>query len=109
MIFYEALETAAAAAGLSLGQVGDKLGKTRAYVSNAKQRGSDPSTANAAAMLGACGWTLCAMPADKVPPDALTLDAAPVTDADRAAAVERKRAALLRQLDELDQRGGLLG
>lgn len=109
MDFYGVLYEAASREGVSVSQVGETLGKSRAYVASGKQRGSDPSTANAAAMLGACGWTLCALPADKVPPDALTLDPAPVTDADRAAAVERKRAALLRQLDELDQRGGLLG
>lgn len=89
-------------------QVAARLGKSRAYVSNGKSRGSDPSTGNAAAMLNACGYVLAALPADSVPPDALTIDAPPVTDEERAAAVERKRAALMRELDRLDA-GGLLG
>lgn len=70
-----------------------------------------PSVDNAAAMLAACGWSLCAVPSDEVPPSALVIaPPAPPEDAARIA-MERERAALERRIAALDERldGGLIG
>ena len=108
MNYYDVLYNAANNAGVSVSEVGERLGKTRGYIPNAKTRGSMPSVTNAAAQLATVGYALVAVPVDQLPQDALTIDAPPISDDERAAAVERKRAALLRELDRLDA-GGLLG
>lgn len=103
MGFYDVLEEAADNAGMSLAAVGLAIGKNRNYVSGGRVRGSEPSTANAAAMLGACGWSLVAVPTGDVPPSALVIeppDADP-DDAERRA-LERKRDRLRRELAATD-------
>lgn len=108
MNYYDALYGAADNAGVGISKIGELLGKTRGYIPNARARGSMPSVTNAAAQLGVCGYVLAAIPAKSVPDDALVIDAPEVTDADIEAAKQRKRAALLRQLDALDS-GALIG
>lgn len=103
MGFYDVLQEAAGASGVSLGSVGVALGHARSYVSAAIARGSVPSVDNAAAMLAACGWSLAAVPSDDVPPSALVI-APPDADGDAGRrALERKRARLARELAAVDE------
>lgn len=103
MMFYDALKIAAKKAGVPLSKIGPAIGRNGAYVSSAIGRGSDPSTGNASAMLGACGWALVAVPCDSMPRDALRIGA-PVDaeDAERRA-LERRRDRLRRELEETEQ------
>jgi hypothetical protein len=96
-IIYEA----AAHAGVSTSSIGPKLGKNRAYVARMKTAGSDPSTANAARMLEACGWKLVALPADEVPEGALEVSPTPTTEEDRSEALRRQAEQLRKQAEAL--------
>lgn len=103
MGFYDVLSSAAAAAGVSESAIGRNLGCASNYVARSKSRGSVPSVDNAAAMLGACGYVLAAVPRDSVPPDALVIDAPAVDIVERErVALERKRERLRRELAETD-------
>ena len=102
MGFYDVLKTVSERAGIPVAQIGPAIGRAPSYVSSAAARGSDPSTANAAAMLAACGWSLVAVPSDEVPAGALAVEPpAPSEDAERAA-LERKRARLRKELAAVD-------
>ncbi len=70
----EAIKAAAAATGVPLVAVGRAIGKRDNYVSNYVSNGRTPSCPVAAAMLEPCGYTLCAVPNDDVPPSALVID-----------------------------------
>lgn len=101
--FYDVLQDAAAASGVSLSSVGVALGHSRSYVLGAMSRGSVPSVDNAAAMLAACGWSLAAVPSGDVPPSALVI-APPDGDGDaERRALERKRARLAAELAAVDE------
>lgn len=108
MGFYDVLQDVANAQGLSLSEVSGRLGRNRSYIANNANRGSEPSTANAAAMLAACGWSLLAVPpdavADAVAAGALAVEppAADAADADRRA-LERKRERLRRELEQTER------
>lgn len=101
--FYDVLQEAAEASGVSLNAVGVAIGRSASYVSSSRARGSVPSVDNAAAMLAACGWSLAAIPSDDVPPSALVI-APPDADGDAGRrALERKRARLARELAAVDE------
>lgn len=111
MGFYDVVREAASRSGLPLAQVSLRMGKADSYVNAAISRGSLPRIDTAAAMLSACGWSLCAVPSDEVPPSALVIaPPAPPEDAARIA-MERERAALERRIAAIDERldGGLIG
>ena len=72
----EAMKQAAAAAGVPNTHIGRAMGKAENYVAKIATRGSDPSTANAAAMLEPCGYALAAVPVDDLPASALVIDPA---------------------------------
>ena len=106
MGFYDVLENVSDRSGVSMRQIGPRMGKAPAYVGAARSRGSDPATANAAAMLEACGWRLVAGPAADVPPSALVIDA-PAADGDaERRALERKRDRLRRELAATEEQLG---
>lgn len=101
--FYDVLQEAAEASGVSLSSVGVAMGHSRSYVLGAMSRGSVPSVDNAAAMLDACGWSLAAVPAEDVPPSALVI-APPEEEGDKERrALERRRARLARELAAVDE------
>ncbi len=103
MRFYDALQKAAADSGMSFTNVSEKIGKNRNYVANNVNRGSDPATSNAAAMVEACGWSLCVMPSGSVPDDAIVID--PPMDDENAErrALERRRDKLRRDLAKTEE------
>lgn len=73
---YNAVRSAAGAAGVSLSELGRRMGKPNNYVANGAARGSTPKADTLAAMLDACGWRLVAVPAGDVPASALVIDPA---------------------------------
>lgn len=74
----EAVKAAARASGTPTTHIGPALGKASSYVASAASRGSDPLTGTTAAMLGACGYVLAAVPAGAaLPPGSLVIDPRP--------------------------------
>ena len=49
------------------------LGLSDNYINNVMSRGSTPQANTLAKMLEACGYALCAVPADEIPPNALVI------------------------------------
>lgn len=74
MEFYDAVYQAAWQNGLTMEQLSQKLGHTATYITSAKSRGSLPKVNNAAKILDACEYTLCAVPKGSVPDDAITIN-----------------------------------
>ena len=74
MQFYDAVYRAAKISGLTMEQISHKLGKTASYITSSKARGSAPKVDNAAEILNACDFTLCAVPKDEVPEGAIVID-----------------------------------
>ena len=72
---FAAVKEAAKRSGIAITSIGLAMGKAANYVSNGDSRGSSPQCNTCAAMLEVCGYTLCAVPSDSVPPDALVIDA----------------------------------
>lgn len=75
----EAIREAAKNANIPVTHIGRALGKRENYVSvltlNARERNSHLQTDTAAAMLGVCGYVLCAIPKTDIPANALVIDA----------------------------------
>lgn len=82
-------------------KIGLMIGAKRGYVSQMKRSGTDPSTANAAKLLAACGWKLVAIPSDMVPECAIEISPAPTTDEQRAEALRRQAEQLKKQAEAL--------
>ena len=74
MNYYDALEHAARASGMSFNEIGVKLGHASNYIHNAKSRGSSPTVDNAARAAAACGWALALVPAGELPEGAVAID-----------------------------------
>ena len=74
MNYYEALERAARASGMSLNEIGLKMGHASNYIHNAKSRGSSPTVDNAARAAEACGYALVLVPVGEVPDNAMRVD-----------------------------------
>ena len=70
----EAVKIAAANAGMPTTHIGRAMGKRENYVAVVANKGRDPSTATAAAMLAPCGYALAAVPRADLPPSALVID-----------------------------------
>jgi hypothetical protein len=82
-------------------RIGLHIGVGREYVSRMKRNGTDPSTANAARMLEACGWKLVAVPEGAVPEYALEISPTDTSEKDRYEALRRQAEQLRRQADAL--------
>ena len=101
MQYYDALKRAADAAGLSLSQVSERINRNPNYIANNISIGNSPSVDNAILMMGACGYSIVAVPEGDEPEGCLAISPSPASvDAERAAR-ERKREKLLQQLEEL--------
>lgn len=75
MNFYDALERAARASGVSFNEIGTKMGHASNYIHNAKSRGSSPTVDNAVRAAAACGYAIALVPVDKLPEGAVVIDA----------------------------------
>lgn len=69
----EALAKAARRSGTPLVCIGPAIGRSKSYVSVKINKGTDPQAGTLAKMLGACGWSLCAVPDAEVPESALRI------------------------------------
>lgn len=72
----DAMETVRIAAqnkGISLGNIGVELGKSRQYVNAIITKGNTPRADTLSNMLGVCGYGLYAMPLDDAPMGALRI------------------------------------
>lgn len=74
MKFYDIVYKLAGEQGISIENLSLKLGKGTRYIGGAKSRGSLPKVDNAAMILDACDYALCAIPAENVPHDAIEVD-----------------------------------
>lgn len=101
MKFIDLIYEVAKRSGTPTTAIGPAVGKSRVYVARMKTAGSDPSTANAARMLEACGWKLVALPDGNVPDEALIVSPTPTTDEDKAEALRRQAEQLRKQAEAL--------
>lgn len=69
-----AVKEAARRSGTSLIQIGPAMGKSASYVSVKATKGNSPQANTLAAMLGACGWSLVAVPRGSEPADGVVID-----------------------------------
>jgi len=104
--FYDVLREVSAHSGVAITAIGPRIGRARSYATAAEARGSVPSVNNAAAMLAACGWSLCAVPSEDVPPSALVIDPPEQEEDAERRALERRRARLAADLAAVDERLG---
>lgn len=74
MYAMDAVKEAARRSGTATIGIGPAMGRSRSYVAAKASRGDQPQADNLAAMLGACGYVLCAVPAGDVPPSALAIE-----------------------------------
>ena len=74
MKFYDIVYKLAKEEGLSIEKLSLKLGKGTRYIGGAKSRGSLPKVDNAAMIVDALGYTLCVVPSDEVPDEAIEVD-----------------------------------
>ena len=74
MYAIDVLKEAAKMAGVPTTHIGKELGSDSAYVAKIANRGSVPRCDTMARMLDVCGYSLCAIPTDKIPNDAIVID-----------------------------------
>ena len=101
MKFIDLLYEVASKTGTPVTKIGLGIGTGREYVSRMKRNGTDPSTSNAARMLGVCGWKLVAVPEDDVPESALVISPVMATDEEKAEALRRQAEQLKKQAEAL--------
>ena len=101
MKFIDLLYEVADKVGMPVTRIGLGIGAGREYVSRMKRNDTDPSTANAARLLETCGWKLVAVPADKVPDEAIEVSPTKTTDDDKAEALRRQAEQLRKQAETL--------
>ena len=70
----DAIKEAAKLSGTPTTHIGPAIGRKSTYVSTIAYKNNTPQTDNTAAMLDVCGYALCAIPKDKVPPGAIVID-----------------------------------
>ena len=69
----DAVRLAAKRAGMGTTEIGPAMGKVKTYFSATASRGSIPKVDTVAAMLEACGYTLCAVPKGSEPKNAIII------------------------------------
>lgn len=74
MKFYDVVYKLAAEKGMSIENLSLKLGKSARYIGGSKSRGSLPKVNNAAMIIDACDYVLCAIPNDEIPESAYIID-----------------------------------
>ena len=74
MNFYDIVHEIARKNGMSLEKLSVCIGRSETYLASSKSRGSLPKINNAAKIANACGYTLCMVPSNKVPKDAIVIE-----------------------------------
>ena len=74
MDVYSAIKTAAKRSRTPLIDIGPKLGHGKAYVSAIISKGGAPRYDTLAQVLGACGYSLCAVPRGREPKSAIVIE-----------------------------------
>lgn len=69
----ELIAKLASDSGVSLSRLATDSGMSNYTLRKARANGGSLSTRNASAALGVLGYTLCAVPADEIPPNALVI------------------------------------
>lgn len=70
----DAVKEAARRSGTATVNIGPAMGRSRSYVAVKCSKGNVPQADNLAAMLGACGFVLCAVPSGQEPRNAIVID-----------------------------------
>ena len=70
----QAIRKAVKMSGKSLYRASKDLGKSSRYINSIITRGSTPNTDTLVKMLEVCGYSLCAVPSDKIPEYAIIID-----------------------------------
>lgn len=70
----QAVQKTANLIGKTMYQLSLDLGKKGQYMGSMIKKDSTPSAVNLSKMLAICGYTLCAVPSDHVPQDAIIID-----------------------------------
>ena len=73
MNFYDAVYHIANRKGISIEKLSLSMGHTAAYIAKQKCRGSLPKVDTAAKILSACGYSLCVVPKNDVPMNAIVI------------------------------------
>lgn len=74
MYAMDAVKLAAANNDISMYRLAKDMGITQQAITNISGKGQQPGAARLAKMLEQVNYTLCAVPSDNVPPDALVID-----------------------------------
>lgn len=74
MDVYSAIKTAAKRSRTPLIDIGPRLGHGKAYASAIISKGGAPRYDTLAQVLGACGYSLCAVPVGKEPESAIVIE-----------------------------------
>ena len=74
MDVYSAIKTAAKRSRTPLIDIGPKLGHGKAYASAIISKGGAPRYDTLAQVLGACGYSLCAVPKGREPKSAIVIE-----------------------------------
>lgn len=74
MNFYEIVYRLANEQGISIENLCLKLGKSPRYIAGSKSRGSLPKIDNAIMILNELGYTICMVPNENVPEDAIIIN-----------------------------------
>ena len=74
MDVYSAIKTAAKRSRTPLIDIGPKLGHGKAYASAIISKGGAPRYDTLAQVLGACGYSLCAVPRGREPKSAIVIE-----------------------------------
>lgn len=70
---HQAIREVARRSGTPLTEIGPRLGRNRSYVSSLAAHGAVPRSDTLARILGACGWSLVAVPRGSEPPDGVVV------------------------------------
>lgn len=73
MNFYDVVAVCAKKSDMSTNKISYALGHSTNYLRNLKSMKRDTAVSNAARILDACGYALCAVPKDKVADDMLEI------------------------------------
>lgn len=74
MNYYDVVYKLAREQGISIENLCLKLGKAPRYIAGSKSRGSLPKINNANMILNELGYTICIMPNEDIPEDAIIID-----------------------------------
>lgn len=74
MNFYDTVYEISRSQGISIENLSLSLGRGARYIASSKSRGSLPKVDNAAMILNALDYSLCVVPENEIPKDAIVID-----------------------------------